>query len=267
MDDFETFKKTQKKTNEMKPKEFEVCHQIIDELLKWPISQLFYHYENDSLIPDNPQPLSFEIIRDNLNRGIYSTPALFIFHMRALFAYAICYSAPGTIRSAAAHSLSNEFEKLMKFLSPSLSAQTLDLQKIEYDIHQFLINNHVSIPKEEYQGEMPASEFFKSDFASLTPEELTNQIQLFQSPNIILRIISFIYILQPEAINFGDDDIEIKFGLISPATMQQLQDFIPKVALEAANGTIDPFFRPPCSQIKLTSNIISVKKEEHFVHN
>ena len=250
----------------MKPKEYEVCHQIIQELLKWPIAQMFYHY-NDTLITDNqvkshsqssnPQPLSFEIIINNLKRGVYSSPASVILHLRSLFTYAIYFSGPGSIRTAAARQLSMEFENILTYLSPSLSIQTLELQKIEYDLYQFLKYNPINIPKKENPHEMPASEFFKTDFSNDTPEQISKNIQIIQSPNIILRILSFIYVLQPEIISFGDDDISIKFGLMSTATLEALRDFIPKVALEAANGTIDPFFRSPCSHVKSTSSFFT----------
>ena len=221
-----------------------LCREILESLIRRPVSRLFWDYDGPEMEgPKVRAPVSLRLISDRLLRGLYVTPDAFVADMRTLFSNAVKRPQRG-IRSMAAVELAQEFENLMGDLGPTPSGLTAQTQGLELKLRRFLRDIHPGLTINiENTDREPGAEIVRQPKTEADVNNIAEDIRNLFSPSLLLRVIAFIYSLQPEAVSIDEEEIVIEFLLLTDATLQKLREFLNKLIRQTAQGKINPFVK------------------------
>lgn len=225
-----------------------LCRKILTEIKNIPVSKLFMD-ENIHLIPKTiSNPVTLDLIESRLDKHVYSSSDEWVSDMRMLFMREYEGSPENSIRRAAAMHLSLEFEKLMDHFHPGMSPHIINLQIAEKEIrdisNSLVINSEIKRTKQS----KPCSVIFDQTDEEITPKTIIHKISLLKNPELLLKVLAFIYKKQPECLLFGQVT-SIEFCLLKEENLQALNEFIKKILMDAASGVSDPLNRIGSSDI------------------
>lgn len=227
----------------MNREQTELCREILESILRRPISRMFWELDCPQAMANVKVPITLHLISDRLSRGLYGTPDEFVSDMRVLFSKSM-KAAKNSVRSVAASQLLLQFEQLMADLSPSLSPcttkeqlGTVKLTKIVKSLAPWL-TSAASVSNGE-----PAAEIVKNPHTEVSVSEIATDIRSLFSPALLLRVLAFVYQMQPEAVSIDEEEMSIEFTLLSDENLGKLRVFVNELVAKAAKGEINPFMK------------------------
>lgn len=237
----------------MNSDQIKLCQKIMSKIKNRPVSRMFY-----KIFPLDvkEKQISIQIIDDRLQENKYQNADEWIYEMRNLFSAEIKHPS-NSLRSAAARLLMDDFEKEMKTLSPMLSPHLFQLQNAEEHLINFIDSFHPHIPINNSETEKePAAEIFKEDFNDVdySAKQLSSDIQLLRSPQVILKIAAYIYKIHPSAISFGKR-LTMMLSLLSQEEICKVGIFIHQLMHDCAVGKINVLSQTPGS----TAQVIEMR--------
>jgi hypothetical protein len=222
----------------MNREQVEICLKIVNILLRRPIAKFFWLAPPGDLLLGRRVPMSFQLILERLQRGLYRDAGEWIADMNLLFSIPQ-KKAKNSLRAAAAHQLFGEYEALLTTLSPSLSPHTIKLQLVQWQFDNLM--RHATIaPTTATRDSPPGAEVFKDPPIGDDPLIIANHIRNLFSPNLLLRVAAFLYATQPDALVFGEGELHIQFALITAENRTRLRDYIADLMQSGATGAIQP---------------------------
>lgn len=237
----------------MNQEQRDLCQLILDTLRKRPVFQIFWSFEDSGLAPDYRIPISFEIIYQKLECGLYPTQFDFVTDCRTLFAQ-VARESKNSVRHAAGRFLQSEFETLVSELSPLQGPSAMKLQKFMHKLTDFASHVKPAVRQRIVvkPGAEPAAERLRNAATDdETAESIAEDIKSISSPVLLMNVIAFIYSIQPEAIHIDEEEIKISSMLIDPENLTKIRQYLNTLMEKAARGEIDPSAQHPVEVLKL----------------
>ena len=223
------------------------CKKILESVLRRPVSRLFWDASGELTNKNIEQPISLSYINDRLGKGLYPSTSAFVKDMRMVFLNGDSYDNRNSIRPAAISLLMEDFEKALAIYSPSSSSALNTKLKITLNDIQEITDSAKSSENIEknstiLEDQKPGCNFIANSSEippeKITCEDLKNEVNLLKTSKLLLKVIQFIYNLQPEAIALSSG-VSILFSLLKPENIQKIHIFVIGLLHDSATGKID----------------------------
>ena len=212
---------------------------IMDALSKRPITRIFCDCSIELTNTSISRPLTFDLIYDKVKRNLYKSIDEWISDMRIMFSNFIIAFPDDSLKKAAAQQLSAEFEEKIQQISPTSSPFTIKFQMLESDISKLLNTVRIAEGEPTPSPKEPAAAIFNQKQEATIPN-ITRNIRMLHSSELFMKVIAFIWKLQPEAVSLGQS-VSFDFCLMSQETMEKLNEFVLGLLRDAAVGLINPY--------------------------
>ena len=213
---------------EMEPEQVQICENILESLLRRPISLLFYQTPKDveTLLSSNPTTLQY--VQKRLKTNSYSSAYDFVQDIRSVLYIGL--TSKDQFRKSGALLLSNELEALIIKLLPGLEEIPRKLNQIHLKISEHIDSfpKDNEIFKDLNLETQPGCELFSNP--EYQPEKATSftlkrDLSMIKSPSILTYVFALIYRHQPEVINIGDN-VSINFSLMTQETIVAASNYL-----------------------------------------
>ena len=227
-----------------------ICWKIIKELKEIPVWRLFSDEHLNEIPKSVSKPITFELIESRLQHHVYKSSDAWVAEMRRFFMNEIENSSQNKLRKCAATLLSQRFEEIMQTVAPGLSPHILVVQIKEYELREILDQMASEIPSNQEKIAHPNAAIFNqlNDEEEVTPERIIYKTQLLKFPELVLKVIAYVYKLQPETIAYGQT-LAINFSLFSDENLHKMNKYINKLKNDAASGKTNPMRRVSMTSI------------------
>ncbi|EAX83240.1 hypothetical protein TVAG_330970 [Trichomonas vaginalis G3] len=223
--------------------QLDLCQKILNKLKSRPISALFVGSAEYPIEPNMEHPTNLRFIEEKLQRVLYPNCSAFIDETKAFLNSFITHETGDPALRFAAQQLLLDFESELEINNPLKKGLALRLGIVASEFNEYFKNNY-SIQNEDKREGQPGSSIFLTQAESISLKELIREIKYLRTPDLILRVTSFIYKRQPEAISLGQETT-IEFQLIKPEVLEELKKFVRSLIYSAAIGEINPLgYRP-----------------------
>ena len=227
-----------------------ICWKIIKQLKEIPVWRIFSDDHLNEIPKSISKPITFELIESRLQHHLYKSSDAWVAEMRRFFMNEIENSTQNKLRKSAATLLSQRFEEIMQTIAPGLSPHILSVQVKEQELQELLDQMASEIPLSQPKIGQPNATIFNNlnDNEEVTPERIIYKTQLLKFPELVLKVIAYVYKLQPECIAYGQT-LAINFSLFKEENLQLINKYINKLLQDAASGKINPMRRVSMTSI------------------
>ena len=217
------------------------CKKVFDIVMHRPVARLFWDISNEVSNEKITRPVTFKFIKEKLDSKMYSSPQNFVNDMRQVFLNGDSYDGEKSIKPHAIALLIDDFEKALARYIPMSSSLEIKLKISIEDFEKILSETVEERPKAE-RFNAPAStacRLLNSQAKNpVSVNELTKEFLLLRSPKLIMKVIKYIYSLQPEAVRISNG-ISIAYSLFTEENTQKIHNYILKTIESAAKGTLE----------------------------
>ena len=225
----------------MNKTQIEACLRIFAKLKSRPISKLFLGTPEFPCEAPMEHPATFRSIETKLQRDLYSNIQQFKIEVQQTLSSFMKQSEKDPLRAAAAEQLLNEFQdEYDKFELDALPVSLrLNLLSCEFEDYLFK-NKNMSVREQEEENKNPGAKLFETDAESISIKQLTREIKFLHSPDLLLRVASYIFKQQPEVIQM-EGELVVNFEMMNEETLKGTKVLVRSILRDVALGKIDPY--------------------------
>ena len=216
------------------------CLNILSKLFSRPIHKLFLGSPEFPCDMKIEKPTTLQVIKTKLYAGLYEEATDFAKDVRHLLTYFASPASTDPIYRVAAQQLLDEFNADFGSKFKSKDLRSIKLIILSNDFHEYL--KHHKFTKNfptEVDGK-PHALCLQQNYTEISDKQLIREIKFLHSPDLLMRVASFVYQLQPDAI-IMDSNISIKFETISEGKLIEIKKFVHTLLIDAAKGKYDPY--------------------------
>jgi len=214
------------------------CIEIIDELLKHPISEVFSEPVDPKIdgVPDYfdiiSHPSDFSTVKNKLIEGAYKTVDEFKFDVNLIWENAITYNTKQSLPAYIADELSRLFQKRLRYLeTPQLEQWTNDFLKARSTVCRLFRNPPSGLVNASFSTDASNSADGDKSRQKLT----TDDVQFFQSVHSQLNDKSksddferIIHEIEPD-FSYCFETIESDLEKMLPRTRRGIKNYLMKI--------------------------------------
>lgn len=221
--------------------QIDICHRILKRLGDRPIYKIFIGNTEFPCMAPMQHPTNFLNIQTKMQRGLYQSCEIFIDEVKRFLQSFIDHREENPLKAAAAQQLLSDFEAELEKNDPLKRGLSLRMSLLTSEFNDYIkVNRNIMITDvTEREGE-PCATIFKTNPEDISTKQLLREIKFLRSPDLLIRVAAFIYKMQPEAIQLGNE-LSIEFQFMKPETLIALKKFVRGLLSQAAKGKIDPF--------------------------
>ena len=193
------------------------------------------------------RPISFSTIQEKLKNGLYESEQSWEDEVRVAFSNFQKEYETDEVKRVSITSLWEDFEQ--ELLKSTIHDKKLvcQLKNIRNALENYANSNKgekIPLKSEESEGKEPGAFIFSEpEEKEVNVVKLERDVRMLRDPEYILRVASFLYKLQPEAVSLNQK-VTISFKIIKPDVLKSLREYVTKMLRAAAVGEIDPLGKP-----------------------
>lgn len=208
--------------------EKQVAVDVMRRIIRRPIARIFSTNE--------VRGLNLNDIAERLDRGLF--PSFDAWRSQVLSLFDDAQGKSDSVK-ATARQLRAEFEAELEHLMPGGNMNCYEVTKLQEQLA--FISKELDPPLAKVDGEPAAVLFSMGNSERVDLRRLKRDIEMFHSPEIVLRVASFLLGKQPEAVVIGDGKMQFDFAMVREDVVAELRTFVTETLKAVARGEIDPF--------------------------
>ena len=209
--------------------EKQIAVDVMRKIIRRPIARLFS--------TNDVTGVTLNDIAERLDRGLFPSFDAWKSQVESLFDQYAKHKTDSV--SVSAQQLKSEFESELEKLLPQKNAHCYEMTKLREQLG--MIAKELDPPLAVTDAEPASVAFQAQDAGCVDLRRLKRDIEMFHSPEIILRVASFLVAKQPDAVVIGDGKLVFDFAMMREAVVGELRAFVTGLLRKVARGELDPF--------------------------
>lgn len=213
--------------------------QIMEDLKQQPIWSMFDNIDISSTADTANHPVSFNEIRNRLDKHFYQNPQAWVNEMRMLFNSYMEIFKKDELKYQSVKKLSQDYELELKLSSVEDSEIVFELKSIRKNISDLMKTNAAEKIPIKSSTKEPFSNIAPINEKSIDPEQLQRDVRMLRDKSLFVKVAALVHKLQPECV-VKTDTISIQFHDLNQETLLATRKYVTELIISAAKGEIDP---------------------------